>query len=105
MAPNRGEVHVDGVALGLDARTGALVVYEPPGSRGKTVFAWPMGDKGKKRQQFSSTVVERAIDDRIACAAVFPGLAAGAYEVTSPWSGQQCRVTVEPGAVTEVDWR
>ena len=37
--------------------------------------------------------------------AVFAGLRAGGYEVVGPWGGQEARVEVAAGRVTELDWR
>jgi len=96
-------IRVDGLSLGLGERTGALLVYQSRGARGKTVYAWDAS--GRRTREYRAEVQERAVDGRPAWVAVFAELRAGTYEVVGPWGGQEARVEVAPGRVTELDWR
>jgi hypothetical protein len=94
---------VEGVSLGLGERTGALLVYQPREARGKTIYAW---DAAKRQtREHRAEVEERAVDGHPAWVAVFAGLKTGDYEVVGPWGGQEARVEVAAGRVTELDWR
>ncbi|MBA2519460.1 MAG: hypothetical protein H0V24_07325 [Chloroflexia bacterium] len=104
MADPRPHVDVDGMALSLGDGTGVVVVYVTPASYGRSIFAWPCRDKGK-RHDLNATVSKRTIDGHVVYAAIFTGVPRGDYHLMSPWGGQACRVTVESAAVTEVDWR
>ena len=96
-------IRVEGVSLGLGERTGALLVSQPRDARGKTVYAW---DAAKRQtREHRAEVQERTVDGRPAWVAVFAGLRAGSYEVIGPWGGQEARVEVAAGQVTELDWR
>ena len=105
MNDENGQVQIEGGTLGLGEQTGALVVYEQAGSRGESVFAGPKDDKRQNRRDLSAPVLRRTVNGRPVFAAVFTRLVTGAYDATSPWGGHESRVTVEPWAVTEVDWR
>ncbi len=56
-------------------------------------------------ERTGAEVEERTVDGRPAWVAIFAGLRAGGYQVVGPWSGQEARVEVAPGRVTELDWR
>jgi YD repeat-containing protein len=94
---------VDGLSLGLGERTGALLVYQTRAARGKTIYAWDAA--GRRMREHRAEVQERTVDGRSAWVAVFAGLRAGDYQVVAPWGGQEARVTVASGEVTELDWR
>ncbi len=80
------------------------MVYETFSSQGRSIFAWPCRDKGK-RQDLDAPVVRQTIDGQLVYAAVFPELAAGNYHLLSPWGGHASSITVVGGAVTQIDWR
>ena len=92
-----------GVARALGERTDALLVYQPREARGKTIYAWDA--TGRRPREYRADVQERAVDGRPAWVAVFAGLRAGRYEVVGPWGGQEARVEVAAGRVTELGWR
>ena len=96
-------IRVEGVSLGLGERTGALLVYHAGEARGKTVYAWDVS--GRRAREQRAEVRERVVDGHPAWVAVFAGLKAGGYQVVGPWGGQEARVEVAPGRVTELDWR
>ncbi len=91
------------MSLGLGERTGALLVSQPRDARGKTIDAWDAA--GRRTREHRAEVQERTVDGRPAWVAVFAGLPAGGYEVVGPWGGQEARVEVTPGQVTDLDWR
>ena len=103
MTDDPAPVRVEGVSLGLGERTGALLVSQPRAARGKTVYAWDLA--GRRTREHRAEVGERTVDGRPAWVAVFAGLRAGGYEVVGPWGGQEARVAVAAGRVTDLDWR
>ena len=103
MTDDRAPILVEGVLLGLGERTGALLVYQTRDARGKTVYAWDVS--GRRTREQRAEVQERTVDGLPAWVAVFAGLRSGTYEVVGPWGGQEARVEVAPGRVTELDWR
>ncbi|MDQ3693748.1 MAG: hypothetical protein M3464_08975 [Chloroflexota bacterium] len=104
MADPRPTVHVDGIALNPGEDKGAVVVYQTPAALGRSIFAWPCRDKGK-RHDLNATVGKRTIDGHVVYAAIFSAVPRGDYHLISPWGGQACRVTVRSATVTNVDWR
>ena len=103
MTDDRAPIRVEGVSLGLGERTGALLVSQPRAARGKAVFAWDAS--GRRPREHRADVQERTVGGRPAWVAVFAGLRAGGYQVVGPWGGQEARVEVAAGRVTELDWR
>jgi hypothetical protein len=97
-------LQVRGVVFGLSEETGALVVYQPPSQRGRTVDANLKNERGGTAQKFHANTVERTIDDKEVFAAIFPRLPTGTYDVVG--YGDIVRgLTIFPGEVAEIDWR
>ena len=103
MTDDPESIRVAGVSLGLGERTGALLVYHAREARGKTVYAWDVS--GRRTREHRAEVRERAVDGHPPWVAVFAGLKAGGYQVVGPRGGQEARVEVAAGRVTELDWR
>lgn len=103
MVGNSSPICVEGMNLGRGAGTGALLVYQSRSAGGKSLYAWPM--RGRNYHEFRATVRERTVNGHRTWVAIFSGLKAGTYELVGPWGGQEAQVLIEPGAVTQVDWR
>ncbi|HEX3721951.1 MAG TPA: hypothetical protein VHV31_04125 [Nitrolancea sp.] len=88
------------VDIGEDA--GALVIYAPRELRGTEIEISPAGNDTSRQHV---DILERKINERSVCAAVFPSLAPGDYSIWRPGGLESERVTVAPESVAEVDWR
>jgi len=86
--------------IGQDA--GALVIYTPAAMRGVEIEISPAGDDTARRHV---DILERKINERSVCAAVFPSLSPGTYSIWRPGRSTPEHVTVAADQVTEVDWR
>ena len=88
------------IDIGDDA--GALVIYAPNELRGTEIEISPaVDDAARQHVDF----LERKVDERSVCAAVFPSLSPGKYSIWRPDRSSPERVTVTAEMVTEVDWR
>ena len=88
--------------IGQDA--GALLVYTPPGWKDEEVEISRDEPTGPPHK-IHTGVVQRTINGRPVCAAVFPSLKEGAYTFWRPEPLPQPACTVRPGRITELDWR
>ena len=87
--------------IGKDA--GALVVYTPGALKDEEVeISFNDGDLPKK---IHTGVVERSVQGQPVCAAVFPSLRVGDYTFWRPAPPPQAGFAIQPGKVTELDWR
>ncbi|HEY8694342.1 MAG TPA: hypothetical protein VIR57_16565 [Chloroflexota bacterium] len=87
--------------VGQDA--GALVVYTPPALKDEEVEI--SFDDGGPPHKVHTGVVQRSINGRPVCTAVFPSLRAGLYTLWRPAPPPQPGFVVSPGTITELDWR
>jgi hypothetical protein len=87
--------------IGDDA--GALVVYTRPELKDEEVEI-SRNEVGQPRKVHTG-VVERTVNGRPVCAAVFPSLSVGEYTVWRPAPPPDAGFAIEAGKVTELDWR
>lgn len=88
------------VDIGEDA--GALVIYAPRDLRGTEIEISPAGNDASRQHV---DILERKINERSVCAAVFPSLAPGDYSIWRPGGLVSEPVTIAAESVAEVDWR
>jgi len=87
--------------IGDDA--GALVVYTPPDMKDEEVeISW---DGARPPRKVHTGVVERPLNGKPVCTAVFPSLQAGTYTLWRPDPPPMAGFEIQPGKVTELDWR
>lgn len=89
--------------LDIGEGAGALVVYTPPALKDEEVEI--SFDDGAPPHKVHTGVIERTLNGRPVCAAVFPSLRAGRYKLWRPAPAPQAGFLVSPGEVTELDWR
>jgi hypothetical protein len=90
------------IMLDIGDDAGALVIYAPSELRGTEIEISPASDDAARQHV---DFLERSVDARSVCAAVFPSLSPGAYSIWRPGRHSPERVTVTAESVTEVDWR
>jgi hypothetical protein len=90
------------IMLDIGDHAGALVIYAPSDLRGTEIEISPAGNDSSRQHV---DILERKIDERSVCAAVFPSLSPGVYSIWRPDGLSPESVTVTAESVTEVDWR
>jgi hypothetical protein len=90
------------IMLDIGDDAGALVIYAPHDLRGTEIEISPAGQDASRQHV---DILERKIDERSVCAAVFPSLSPGDYTIWRPGGHSPERVTITAESVTEVDWR
>lgn len=96
-------IEIQGVAMGLGAQTGAIVVWAPKYWKGKDIKVRPEGS-GYSDWKWTVPIAERSHNGELAYVAVFPRLPEGTYVVRHPSSSDKT-ISVFGGYVAEVDWR
>jgi hypothetical protein len=94
--------HPEFIVLDIGEDVGALIVHTDVDMHGIEIEISPLEDDGRRSHK---QVLERDIEDRPAFTAVFDGLTAGAYTLWVDGRARARRVSVEAGAVAELDWR
>ena len=89
--------------LDIGDGAGALVVYTPPELKDEEVEI--SYNDGGPPHKVHTGVVERTLNGRPVCAAVFPSLRVGDYTFWRPAPPPQPGFAVTSGTVTELDWR
>ncbi|MBV8084421.1 MAG: hypothetical protein JO247_06360 [Chloroflexi bacterium] len=87
--------------VGEDA--GALVVYTPRALKDEEVEI--SFDNALPPHKVHTGVVERRLNGEPVCAAIFPSLPVGTYTLWRPSPPPQPGFTIQPGKITELDWR
>jgi len=90
------------VVLDLGADVGALVLHTPASMDGRESEISPDGAGPARRTH--SQVRERRTAHRVQYAAVYPGLAAGAYTIWRDEHTTASVVTIRGGQVTSCHW-
>lgn len=95
--------HPEAVVLDVGGDVGALVLYVPEAYRGREIELSRAGDDGARTH---TAVLERLAGGRSVLAAVYPALGSGTWRLRGdPGQAGPTEVTIEGGAVSEVDWR
>jgi hypothetical protein len=89
--------------LDVGADAGALVVYTSRALKDEEVEI--SIDNGLPPHKVHTGVVERRLNGEPVCAAIFPSLPVGAYTLWRPAPPPDRRFAIEPGKITELDWR
>jgi hypothetical protein len=90
------------IMLDIGDDAGALVIYAPSDLRGQEIEISPAGSDASRQHV---DILERKINERTVCAAVFPSLLPRVYSIWRPDGLPPEHVTVTAGSVAEVDWR
>lgn len=93
------QVHTGAAVLDIGQDIGALIIYTREELRGKEIEVSP---KGNHAHRVHTAVLERRVNGRTVFAALFLALPAGDYTI---WSTPIGEITIDGGAVAEVDWR
>jgi hypothetical protein len=102
--PEAHNVHAGNgpVMLDIGQGAGALILYADPQLVGAEIEISPVG-RDERRNHVA--VLARPSGGRTICAAVYPGLAAGSWQLWDPESGRPVlTVAVTDGDVTEAHW-
>ncbi len=97
-----GRKHPEFVVLDIGDEVGALVIHADPGMHGIEIEISPADEDQARRHK---EVLERRINEGPAFTAVFDGLAAGAYTLWVHGEPRAREVSIEGGAIVELDWR
>jgi len=92
-----------GAELGVNKRTGAIVIYAKPNMRGRIVDLYK-GFHQTATRSATSSIAEHIIGRQREFIAEFPSLEPGDYTLTSGYR-YYIRLTVPAGRVSKVDWR
>jgi hypothetical protein len=93
--------HPEHVILDIGGDLGALIVHTDAGLVGVVV---EISATGCDRERSHKDVLEREIQGRPACTAVFDKVRAGSYTLWVDDMPRERGVTVAGGAVAELDW-
>ena len=102
-AHQTGPTGAGSVILDLGDSVGALILDAPAGLHGREIEISPAGDAGARRTH--ALVRRRETGAGASFAAVYPGLAAGAYTVWRTASAPTGTVVVEGGQVARFSLR
>ena len=94
--------HPEHVVLDIGRDVGALVIYTDAGMHDQEI---EVSVREPDSKRVHTVVHERSIGGRTAYAGVFPGLAAGEYNVWGDAGDIVMQVRIEGGRVAEVDLR
>ena len=92
--------NVDRAVLDIGGDVG-LILITGPELLGHEIEVSPMDAPGAR---VHTAIHERRAGDRVICAGLYPGLAAGTYRIWTDEPGVRDRVTIVGGEVAEVDW-
>lgn len=99
---HRVGAHSEGVILEIGQDVGALVIYTTEALAGREI---EVSLRSEQSSRVHTDVLERRVNGRPVFAAVFASLPAGTYTIWGYDPKPVDTVTIEGGAVTEVDWR
>jgi hypothetical protein len=93
----------DALVLDIGGDIGALVLYADPEWLGQEIDLTP--DGAPRSHHLHTMIRRRRVADREVIAGVYPEVVAGVYTLWRPEGDPLATITVEGGAVTEVDGR
>jgi hypothetical protein len=94
--------HPEFVVLELGDGVGALIIHAAAELHGIEIEISPADEDARRSHK---EVLERRTADGPAFTAVFDGLAAGSYTLWLKGEPRTRGVTIEDGAIVELDWR
>jgi hypothetical protein len=100
--PHVPRVHSGEVVLDIGDDMGGLIVYTDSDLRGQEIEVFPSTDPTRLTH---TDVQERVFQGRTIYTAVFTPLVTGGYSIARPKERAGEAIAIEPGRVTEIDWR
>ncbi|HLJ68931.1 MAG TPA: phospholipase [Chloroflexota bacterium] len=94
-------VRTEPVVLDIGGDIGALLILTEPTDVGREIEMSRKGQSGR----FHNQVHERTFNGRTVCAAVYPDLREGEYDVWADETTLAGSITIRGGEVSSLDWR
>jgi hypothetical protein len=94
--------HEEPVVLEIGEELGALIVYTDPSLLHEEIEISPVDEDARRSHK---DVLERVVGGRSFCTAVFDRIPRGKYTLWHRGAERTRGVTVDAGAIAEIDWR
>jgi hypothetical protein len=96
-------IQVEGVDLGIDGQTGALIIYAKKSKLGESVDLYR--NHVRPLRHSTTNIVTYAVDNQTVFAAIFPYLEPGDYIACEVSGCCRTKITVLPDQISKIEWR